>query len=284
LHNLRTEAADATLLAKLRTNPKAEAARPGALPASAVKTELGLDRDCDPQPPPGGITCPLPGTRGEVAAIAGALQGKHWNVRAYVGRNAIEEAVTSAKHPRLLLLATHGFFFSTPQTMQKEIFGESPEASGSSGPQNPMLLSGLLFAGVDRSRLGFAPPAGAGSGVLTAYDASTLNLQGTQLVVLSACDTGLGKVEAGEGVFGLRRAFEEAGAQSILMSMWAVPAVQTEQLMKDFIANWLGTAGKPPMSEHAALRLAQQTLRKQIRGKYGRDIPYYWGAWVLAGR
>ena len=284
LQNVRTGAAGTTLAGERVANRKAAAARPGALPAAEVKTELGLNQNCDPLPPPGGITCPLPGTRGEVTAIAGALQREHWNVRAYLGRNAIEEAVISAKHPRLLLLATHGFFFSTPQTMQKEIFGESPGASGSSGPQNPMLLSGLLFAGVDRSRMGFAPPAGAGSGVLTAYDASTLNLQGTQLVVLSACDTGLGKVEAGEGVFGLRRAFEEAGAQSVLMSMWAVPAVQTEQLMKNFIANWLGAAGKPPMSEHAALRLAQETLRKQVRKQYGRDIPYYWGAWVLAGR
>lgn len=270
-------------------DPRGQAARPAAaragLSPAKVSTEMGFDQNCDPPPQPGGTTCPLPGTRSEVTEMAAWLRQKQWNVRTYVGRQALEESVmTGLAHPRVLVLATHGFFFPSQQQMQQAVFGSTSTGASPAAVQDPMLLSGLLFAGVDRSRLGLPAPAGARNGVLTAYDASTLDLQGTELVVLSACQTGLGTVEAGEGVFGLRRAFEEAGAQAVLMSMWSVPADQTEQLMADFMRNWLGSGEAKPMDKHEALRLAQEKLRKQIRNQYGRDVPYYWGAWVLVGR
>ena len=107
------------------------------------------------------------------------------------------------------------------------------------GLEDPMMRSGLFFAGADRMLKGEPPIEGVESGVLTAYEASALNLQGTELVVLSACETGRGHVQSGEGVFGLRRALQEAGAEAILMSLWSVPDRETQELMTLFYQNWL---------------------------------------------
>lgn len=97
--------------------------------------------------------------------------------------------------------------------------------------------------------------------MLAAYEATQLYLQGTELVVLSACETGLGQQANGEGVFGLRPGLQGAGAESILMSMWPVPDHETQKL-----------------------RRAQLKDRDTVRQRYGRDLPYYWGAFVLVGR
>ncbi|MDA2914984.1 CHAT domain-containing protein, partial [Acidobacteriia bacterium AH_259_A11_L15] len=102
-----------------------------------------------------------------------------------------------------------------------------------------MLRSGLFFAGAERTLAGQPPPAGLDDGVLTAYEATGLNLHGTELVVLSACETGQGEVKNGEGVFGLRRALQVAGAEAVLMSLWAVPDRETQELMTLFYRNWL---------------------------------------------
>jgi CHAT domain-containing protein len=141
------------------------------------------------------------------------------------------------------------------------------------------LRSGLFFAGANRQLAGHASPGDLDDGILTAYEATQLNLQGTELVVLSACDTGLGEVASGEGVFGLRRALQVAGAESVLMSMWAVPDRETQELMALFYTKWL--AGK---DKHEALREAQLEMRDRVKARYGKDLPQYWGAFVLVGR
>jgi CHAT domain-containing protein len=115
-------------------------------------------------------------------------------------------------------------------------------------------------------------------GLLTAYEAAGLSLQGTELVVLSACDTGLGQVKNGEGVLGLPRAFEEAGAEAVLMSLWAVPDQETQELMTLFYTKWLAGEDK-----YEALRKAQLQMRATVKARYGQDLPYYWGAFVLVG-
>ena len=142
-----------------------------------------------------------------------------------------------------------------------------------------MLRSGLFFAGANRVRQGTPPEQGVDDGVLTAFEASQLNLEGTELVVLSACETGLGKELNSDGVFGLRRGLEEAGADAVLMSMWSVPDKETQELMALFYTKWLGGTDKAE-----ALRQAQLEERETVRKRYGKDLPYYWGAFVLVGR
>jgi CHAT domain-containing protein len=115
--------------------------------------------------------------------------------------------------------------------------------------------------------------------VLTAYEASQLDLQNTELVVLSACETGLGQQSNSEGVFGLRRGLQEAGADAVMMSMWSVPDRETQELMALFYAKWLGGLEKPE-----ALRQAQLQERATVRQRYGKDLPYYWAAFVLVSR
>ena len=143
-----------------------------------------------------------------------------------------------------------------------------------------MLRSGLYFAGADRTLAGKTTAEGLNNGVLTALEAGNLDLRNTELVVLSACDTGEGDVQNGEGVFGLRRGLQEAGAQEVLMSLWSVPDRETLELMKRFYAKWL--AG---VEVHTALKEAQLEMRKDVRVSHdGKELPFYWGAFVLIGR
>lgn len=212
------------------------------------------------------LVCPLPGTGKEVEALYAQLTQAQWTVAApYEQQQALEEVVKSAPHPRLLVLATHG-------TFKEDAPPKNPHDSVVS--TDPMLRSGMLFADVSRVLRSQPPIAGLDDGMLTAMEASAMDLDGTELVVLSACETGLGEVHAGEGVFGLRRAFAEAGAQTVMMSMWKVPDETTHQLMAAFFSNWLGG-----MEKHAALSAAQQTIRSQP----GHESPFYWGAFVLVG-
>jgi len=222
----------------------------------------------------GGTLSPLPGTQAEVQAISPLLEKQHWNVQSFTQQNALKETLLHVKAPRLLHLATHGFFESDQPEKEQRLGNDQP-----SGLEDPMLRSGLFFAGANRRLSGQPTPTDLDDGVLTAYEASTLNLQGTELVVLSACETGLGEVAAGEGVFGLRRALEVAGAESVLMSMWSVPDQGTQELMSLFYAKWLAGQDK-----HEALREAQLEMRARVKKRYGRDLPQKWGAFVLVGR
>ncbi len=218
---------------------------------------------------------PLPGTQVEVDSVEKLLKSAGWQTTEYTGDLALKDSVTQARGPRLVHIATHGFFLSD------EELKAAAEAEGKAANLNedPMLRAGLFFAGADRVRQGAALEAGVDDGVLTAYEASQLNLEGTELVVLSACETGLGKELNVDGVFGLRRGLEEAGADSLLMSMWSVPDKETEELMSLFYAKWLGGMDKPE-----ALRQAQLEERETVKKRYGKDLPFYWGAFVLIGK
>jgi CHAT domain-containing protein len=232
---------------------------------------------CDTPPPPSGIICPLPGTAHEIAAVSRLMKKHKWLVSTYHDETAMEEIVKAVEHPRLLHIATHGFFLPDQEnTLHSEALRAGVPANRT---EDPMLRSGLLLAGSDRIYRGDPAPNDIDDGVLTAYEASTMDLNGTELVVLSACETGLGEQQNGEGVFGLRRALQEAGANTVLMSMWSVPDRETQELMTKFYVNWLSG-----MDKHKALRKAQQKERKTVRKRYGKDLPYYWGAFVLVGR
>lgn len=216
----------------------------------------------------------LPGTKIEAVEIHARLKKAGWTVQTFIEEYALEDALKSLPAPSLLHLATHGFFFPKPvQKPEDRTFMLLSRERQIQRTENPMLRSGLLFAGANRAWKGEPPLQGVEDGILTAYEVAHLNLVGTELVVLSACDTGLGDVGGGEGVFGLQRAFIAAGAEAVLMSLWKVPDEQTLELMGLFYDGWLGGKSKPD-----AFADAQQTLRE----KYP-DTPYYWAGFVLIG-
>jgi CHAT domain-containing protein len=207
----------------------------------------------------------LPGTEKEADALDKTMS----ELTIYRGAAATEGQLKLLHGPRILHLATHGFFLPD-QVVATTINGLA--ARGDSGSavsfENPLLRSGLALAGANKLN------SDDDDGVLTAFEAAGLDLSGTQLVVLSACETGLGRVSNGEGVYGLRRALVIAGAESILMSLWQVDDAATKDLMTGYYRK-IG-AGEP---RSAALRAVQLDL--SARSNYSH--PYYWAAFFPTG-
>ena len=143
--------------------------------------------------------------------------------------------------------------------------------------ENPLLRSGIALAGANNA-LKFGDTERS-DGIVTAEKILSLKLRGTDMVVLSACDTGLGEVKAGEGVYGLRRAFTQAGTRSLVMSIWQVPDQETKELMVEFYKNI--QSGK--MNRCQALRQAALKQLKTVRARYGNANPLFWGAFVFMG-
>ncbi|MDO8724034.1 MAG: tetratricopeptide repeat protein [Syntrophales bacterium] len=224
----------------------------------------------------------LPGTKEEVEAITGILGRSASDT--YTGERARESVLMQRKSPRILHLATHGFFLSDQDwssLMDEKSRGititarEAPSGKKPVRIENPFLRAGLALAGANRS----LAQEGVTEGILTAEKILGLNLRGTDLVVLSACETGVGDVKYGEGVDGLRRAFTQAGAKSLVMSLWEVPDRETKELMVSFYQNL--QSGK--MNRAEALRHAVLKQRETVKARYGSDNPYYWGAFVFLG-
>ena len=177
------------------------------------------------------------------------------------GRNATEGALKQVVGPRLLHLATHGFFL----TDEPRKPGDKIMAIG----ENPLLRSGLILAGAKNFRGG-----GDEDGVLTALEAAGLNLWGTQLVMLSACDTGVGDVRSGEGVYGLRRAFVLAGTESQVMTLWKVDDQSTSEITTEYYRRLLAGEGR---SE------ALRNVQLDFLGRKTRQHPFYWASFILNG-
>ncbi|WP_227609756.1 CHAT domain-containing tetratricopeptide repeat protein [Hymenobacter translucens] len=213
---------------------------------------------------------PLPGTADEIEELDRLFAAANVPRRRYTQAAATEEAIRDLHRPRVLHIATHGFFVPESRTVSAQNGKKLTEAQ-TSAAIDPMLRSGLLLAGVTNFRDAKVKPA-TEDGILTAYEASLLDMQDTELVVLSACETGLGEVLNGEGVYGLQRGFTVAGAKSIMMSLWRVDDLVTKQLMAAFYKNWLSGQTK-----RAALKAAQLQIKAQ------HPEPYYWGAFVLVG-
>ena len=214
---------------------------------------------------------PLPGTGAEAEAIRPLLP----NADIHTEDEATENLLKSVQSPRILHIATHGFFLpdvERPETQEFTnfaTFSDDRPFPTHALTENPLLRSGLALAGFNTRT------SGSEDGVFTALEASQLNLFGTQLVVLSACETGLGDIANGEGVYGLRRAFALAGAESQLMSLWQVSDYGTQSLMARYYEKL--TAG---MGRSEALREVQLEMIEQ-GGQYSH--PYYWAAFILAG-
>ena len=226
----------------------------------------------------------LPGTLEEVKAIQQILGSG--NAVLKTGKQADESALLQARSPRILHLATHGFFLTDQQMdafREEETYGGRVGPSGSKRAEqtrieNPLLRSGLALAGANQT-LSSKNPSQSG-GLLTAEKVLSLRLEGTDLVVLSACETGLGEVKRGEGVYGLRRAFIQAGTKGLVMSMWSVPDKETKELMTRFYTNLT----KHKLNPNAALRKAALEEMKIVEERYGQAHPLFWGAFVYLGQ
>ncbi|MFN3404683.1 MAG: tetratricopeptide repeat protein [Cytophagaceae bacterium] len=208
---------------------------------------------------------PLPGTREEIKKLSETLNKNGWQTTVYAEENASEKNLKALDHPKIVHIATHGFF-------EKDTDGGSSE--------NPLLRSGLMLAGAsvtlyNKSNTIYNPEKMENDyedGILTAYEAMNLNLEGTDLVVLSACETGLGEVKNGEGVYGLQRSFIIAGAQSVVISLWKVNDETTQKLMTLFYQELMKTPNKKK-----AFFSAQTKLKQEF------SDPYFWGAFIMIG-
>lgn len=236
---------------------------------------------------------PLPGTAEEAKALQVMLPG----ALLLLQQQATEAALKQVRAPRVLHIATHGFFL--PDQPNDENAADTRALLHANRPQqaaprqqkeNPLLRSGLVLAGVKQQQ------SGAGEdGVLTALEAAGLDLWGTQLVVLSACDTGLGEVRNGAGVYGLRRALVLAGSETQVMSLWSVNDESTRDLMVGFYKRLQGGEGRAEALRHVQMEMlggkaSQQSAgarsAKVVKGAAGAPTfshPYYWAAFIQSG-
>lgn len=201
----------------------------------------------------------LPGTETEIKSIEKIMNANNLKVESFYKEKATEEAVKNSKNPTILHIATHGFFF---QDEDKTKITNSNET---------MMRSGIALAGVSNYFRAKEKP-NTDDGILTAYEVSNMDLGKTELVVLSACETGLGDITAGEGVFGLQRALRVAGAKTIITSLWTVNDEVTQMLMTEFYSIWFSGI---------SCRDAFNQAQKKIKEKYPE--PYFWGAFLMIG-
>ncbi|MCI0614345.1 CHAT domain-containing protein [bacterium] len=206
---------------------------------------------------------PLAGTVRESLAIKSLFQ----EATVLSGSQATEDSLKRVAAPSILHIATHGFFLTdTPESTNSS--GDTRSISANAKIGNPLLRSGLALAGANLHH------KTGEDGILTALEASGLNLWGTKLVTLSACDTGLGEIKNGEGVYGLRRAFVLAGTETLLMSLWAVSDSVTHEIMTSYYKNL-----KQGLGRGEALRQVQLNMLKDKR----RQHPYYWASFIQSG-
>jgi CHAT domain-containing protein len=210
----------------------------------------------------------LPGTEKEVDELQSLLKQKGWTTDEFKEKAASEEEVKALSSPKILHLATHGFYTPTDDLDGLDELIES-EANAT---ENPLLKTGLLLTGagdlLNKTKYNYNME----SGILTAYEAMSLNLDQTDLVVLSACETGLGEISNGEGVYGLQRAFLVAGAKVLIMSMFKVDDEATQKLILNFYRKWQNTGN---------MRQSFIDAKKELRVEY--PDPYYWSAFMMIG-
>ena len=207
----------------------------------------------------------LRNTKDEVRKIEKTLVDNGFSVKAYLGSkgNAESFVALNGKSPSIVHIATHGFYYTPDEAKDKDFL---------SGYTDAMSLSGLVFAGGNAAWLGKKNVDGVLGGVLTAKDIANLDFKGTDMLVLSACKTGQGKVTA-EGVFGLQRAFKKAGVGTIIMSLWNVDDKVTSEFMVAFYGRLTDKANN--WNKRKAFEQTKEIIRKE------HPDPYYWAAFVM---
>jgi len=215
----------------------------------------------------------------EAAAIEALLKRYKIATKLYLKDQAKESVLKAVHSPHILHLSTHGFFLPAPEPTNP------PRATGPENfattfrqglVENPLLRCGLALAGANRAE----SIRDGDDGLATALEIAGLDLAETDLVTLSACQTGIGDLKGSEGLYGLHRSFLLAGAKTVLASLWSVPDLETKDLMIEFYRRYLSDE---KMSKSEALRQAQLAVIEQLRKKYGAAPPAYWGAFVCIG-
>lgn len=220
---------------------------------------------------------PLPGATEEGRIINEQVENSNEPSMVFFGEDAQEQVLAEVNQPpEILHVATHGFFLEADDNLRRRLLKLQRGGEQHIPPpgDNPLLRAGLAFAGVNTNARFLGDIDTRNDGVLTALEVLDLDLSGTQLVVLSACETGLGEVHEGEGVYGLRRSFQEAGVAEVISSLWEVSDAGTQALMTDFYARLLD--GVPARE---ALRDAQLELMESPQWGY----PYVWSAFMIVG-
>jgi CHAT domain-containing protein/tetratricopeptide (TPR) repeat protein len=212
---------------------------------------------------------PLDGTAEEARAIARLFPDS----RVLMGAQATEQAVEAAHGPRILHLATHGFFL--PEQAVPDALLHDPGADPTPAEraallqrESPLLRSGVALAGFNRRE------SGSDAGVLTALEAAGLDLYGTRLVVLSTCESGVGEASVGEGVYGMRRALTMAGAETQVMSLWQVDTGRTRELMEAYYRR---------LEEGAGRSEAMRDVQLAMLGDAGTAHPNLWASFIVSG-
>jgi CHAT domain-containing protein/tetratricopeptide (TPR) repeat protein len=210
----------------------------------------------------------LPGTEKEVDELMKLLKQKGWVAEEYMEDGASEDKVKALNSPRIFHIATHGFYAKAePVDAQKQLTENEAMMA-----ENPLMKSGLLLTGAGDIFAKTKVNYNMESGILTAYEAMSLNLDKTDLVVLSACETGLGEISNGEGVYGLQRAFFVAGAKVLIMSIFKVDDEATQKLILNFYKKWLNSGN---------MRQSFIDAKKELRVEYPE--PINWGAFMMIG-
>lgn len=225
-----------------------------------------------------GTVAYLKGTKEEVENINQMLKENQLQVQLFTSTTANEESfkALSGKHQNIVHIATHGFYWTDSTAQKSDYFSQRMMTFDQNMPTppsiDPLNRCGLLFAGANTAYSGHSSelPEGVQDGILTAKEISLLDLRDADLVVLSACETGKGEI-TGEGVFGLQRAFKQAGAQTLVMSLWKVDDKATQLLMTEFYRNLI--------SKHQSKREAFRNAQNHVRSQY-KD-PYYWAGFIM---
>lgn len=218
-----------------------------------------------------GSWSPLNAAEDEVRTISTELNRHQIKTTKYIHTFGTEESfkTLSGKKISIIHLATHGFFYTNEEAQKKSYFERLNTDLGVARPDNSLKRSGLILAGAQLAWDGQPIPDRVEDGILLAEEIAAMDLSGTDLVVLSACETGLGEITS-EGVFGLQRAFKKAGVRTLIMSLWKVDDAATSLMMRTFYEHLL--AGK---SKREAFAIAQLAVKSEYKD------PYYWASFIM---